>query len=219
MSEEGMQAPRFIVVEGPIGVGKTTLVKRLASRHGSQMLLEKPQENPFLKRFYQDGQNAALPTQLFFLFQRAAQFSDLRQQDLFARNIVADFMLEKDWLFAHVTLRTEELDLYKQVYERVGMDAPRPDLVVYLQAPVPALMQRIQRRGKPEERHITTDYLGQLSDAYTRFFTSYDRTPLLIINTAQINLADNELHMSHILERIDAHRHGRSFYNPVAELI
>ena len=219
MSEEGMQAPRFIVVEGPIGVGKTTLVKRLASRHGSQMLLEKPQENPFLKRFYQDGQNAALPTQLFFLFQRAAQFSELRQQDLFARNIVSDFMLEKDWLFAHVTLRPDELDLYRQVYKRVGMDAPRPDLVVYLQAPVPALMQRIQRRGKPEERHITTDYLGQLSDAYTRFFTSYDRTPLLIINTAQINLADNEQHMSHILERIDAHRQGRSFYNPVAELI
>ena len=219
MSEEGMQAPRFIVVEGPIGVGKTTLVKRLASRHGSQMLLEKPQENPFLKRFYQDGQNAALPTQLFFLFQRAAQFSELRQQDLFARNIVSDFMLEKDWLFAHVTLRPDELDLYRQVYERVGMDAPRPDLVVYLQAPVPALMQRIQRRGKPEERHITTDYLGQLSDAYTRFFTSYDRTPLLIINTAQINLADNEQHMSHILERIDGHRHGRGYYNPVGELI
>ena len=219
MSEQSRHPPRFIVIEGPIGVGKTTLVKQLATRHGSQVLLEKPQENPFLKRFYHDGQNAALPTQLFFLFQRAAQFSELRQQDLFARNIVSDFMLEKDWLFAHVTLGPEELNLYKQVYERVGMDAPRPDLVVYLQAPVTTLIQRIQRRGKPEERHITTDYLSELSDAYTRFFTSYDKTPLLIINTAQVNLADNEQHLHHILERIDAHRHGRSFYNPVAELI
>ncbi|MGD9254489.1 MAG: deoxynucleoside kinase [Chromatiales bacterium] len=219
MPEQNKQQPRFIVIEGPIGVGKTTLVKQLATRHGSQVLLEKPQDNPFLKRFYNEGQNAALPTQLFFLFQRAAQFSELRQQDLFARNIVADFMLEKDWLFAHVTLGPEELNLYKQVYERVGMDAPRPDLVVYLQAPVTTLIQRIQRRGKPEERNITTDYLSQLSDAYTRFFTSYDKTPLLIINTAQVNLADNEQHLHHILARIDAHRHGRSFYNPVAELI
>ena len=128
-------------------------------------------------------------------------------------------MLEKDWLFAHVTLRPEELDLYKQVYSRVGMDAPSPDLVVYLQAPVPALMQRIQRRGKPEERFITSEYLQRLSDAYTEFFTRYDRTPLLIINTAQVNLADNERHLNDILERIDQHRHGRSFYNPVAELI
>jgi deoxyadenosine/deoxycytidine kinase len=219
MPERSNRDARFIVVEGPIGVGKTTLVRRLAERHGSQTLLEQPQENPFLKRFYSEGQSAALPTQLFFLFQRAAQYSDLRQQDLFTSNIVADFMLEKDWLFAHVTLRPEELALYKQVYERVGLDAPRPDLVVYLQAPVTTLMQRIQRRGKPEERHITTDYLNQLSDAYARYFTSYDRTPLLIINTSQVNLADNQLHLEDILERIEGHRQGRSFYNPVAELL
>lgn len=210
---------RFIVVEGPIGVGKTTLVKRLAERYRSQMLLEQPQENPFLKRYYSEGDSAALPTQLFFLFQRAAQFSEVRQQDLFANNIVSDFMLEKDWLFAHVTLRSEELDLYKQVYSRVGMDAPRPDLVVYLQAPVTTLQQRIQRRGKPEERFISSDYLHRLSDAYTEFFTSYDKTPLLIINTSQVNLAENEHHLNDVLERIDQHRHGRSFYNPVAELL
>ncbi|MEJ2321777.1 MAG: deoxynucleoside kinase [Gammaproteobacteria bacterium] len=219
MPDPGDRDTRFIVVEGPIGVGKTTLVKRFAERHGSQMLLEQPQENPFLKRFYSEGQSAALPTQLFFLFQRAAQYADLRQQDLFATNVVADFMLEKDSLFAHVTLRPEELELYKQVSARVGLDAPSPDLVVYLQAPVTTLMQRIQRRGKPEERHITPDYLRQLSDAYTRFFTSYDRTPLLIINTSQVNLAANEQHLRDILERIESHRQGRSFYNPVAELL
>ena len=219
MPDPGGSDTRFIVVEGPIGVGKTTLVKRLAECNGSQMLLEQPQENPFLRRFYSEGQSAALPTQLFFLFQRATQYSDLRQQDLFATNLVADFMLEKDSLFAQVTLRPEELELYKQVYARVGLDAPTPDLVVYLQAPVTTLMQRIQGRGKPEERHITPDYLRQLSDAYASFFTSYDRTPLLIINTSQINLADNEQHLQDILERIDNHRQGRSFYNPVAELL
>lgn len=219
MPDPGGSDTRFIVVEGPIGVGKTTLVKRLAECNGSQMLLEQPQENPFLRRFYSEGQSAALPTQLFFLFQRATQYSDLRQQDLFATNLVADFMLEKDSLFAQVTLRLEELELYKQVYARVGLDAPTPDLVVYLQAPVTTLMQRIQGRGKPEERHITPDYLRQLSDAYASFFTSYDRTPLLIINTSQINLANNEQHLQDILERIDNHRQGRSFYNPVAELL
>ena len=212
-------ATRFIVVEGPIGVGKTTLVQQIANRHGSRMMLEQPGENPFLKRFYQEGQSAAFPTQLFFLFQRAAQFSELSQKDLFSSNIVSDFMLEKDWLFAHVTLQAEELTLYKQVYERVGLDAPRPDLVVYLQAPVNTLLQRIQRRGKREEKNISADYLKRLSEAYTEFFTSYDKTPLLIINTSQINLVDNKQHASDILDRIDAHLHGRSFFNPVDELL
>lgn len=206
--------PDFLVVEGPIGVGKTSLVTRLAERLGHAPLLEAADENPFLPRFYREGRRAAFPTQLFFLFQRMRQLESLRQGDLFQRRLIADYMLEKDRLFASVTLDPDELRLYDQVYERIATAAPVPDLVVYLQAPVEVLITRVRRRDRPLERTLTADYLRQLSDAYTRFFTRYDRSPLLIINAAVINPVEREDDFEMLVERILAHRSGRAFFNP-----
>ena len=206
--------PHFLVVEGPVGVGKTSLVTRLAERLGYIPLLEAAEENPFLPRFYREGRRAAFPTQLFFLFQRIRQVESLRQGDLFQRRVVADFLLEKDRLFASVTLDRDELRLYDDVYERMVTEAPAPDLVVYLQAPVEVLITRVRRRDRPDERTITADYLRQLSDAYTRFFTHYDRSPLLIINAATINPVARADDFELLVERILAHRSGRAFFNP-----
>lgn len=210
---------RYIVVEGPIGVGKTSFVNRLAKHLEYDTLLEQPDDNPFLKRFYHEGASAAFPTQLFFLFQRAQQLAKLRQDDLFRPQLISDFMLEKDRLFAQVTLDHDELALYHQVFDKVQPDAPSPDLVVYLQAPVDVLMQRIRRRGRSEERAITPSYLTRLSDAYTRFFAAYDRSPLLIINVAEINPLDRDSDFEVMLNEIRRHRSGRAFYNPSPVLI
>lgn len=207
-------APPYLVVEGPIGVGKTSLVRRLAERLRSVPLLEAAEDNPFLSRFYREGRSAALPTQLFFLFQRARQLEALRQGDLFRRRVVADFMLEKDRLFAQVTLDADELRLYDEVYQRLAPDAPAPDLVVYLQAPVETLITRVRRRDRRDERTMTGDYLRALSDAYTRFFTHYDRSPLLIINAKDINPIESDSDFELLVERILSHRSGRGFFNP-----
>ncbi len=185
-------APGFIVVEGPIGVGKTTLARRLAASFGCDLLLEGADENPFLERFYRDPRSAALQTQLFFLFQRAEQLRGLRQGDMFRPVHVADYLMEKDRLFAELTLDEEEFRLYEQVYAHVTLDAPTPDLVIYLQAPVEVLLQRIAERGRAYERPMAADYLQRLSDRYTEFFHHYDASPLLIVNAAAIDFAHNE---------------------------
>lgn len=206
--------PRYIVVEGPIGVGKTSLARRLAESFGSELLLEQAEENPFLERFYRDPRGAALPTQLFFLFQRARQIQALRQGDMFRPVRVADFLVEKDRLFARLTLDDEELRLYDQVYERLTIEAPKPDLVIYLQAPVEVLQERIARRGIPYERHMDSDYLQRLVDAYTHFFYHYDAAPLLIVNAAEIDLVGREEDYTLLLERVRAIRRGRHYFNP-----
>ena len=206
--------PGYLVVEGPIGVGKTSLVKRLAEHLGYSQVLEAAEENPFLSRFYREGGSAAFPTQLFFLFQRIRQIDSVRQGDLFRGRVVADFMLEKDRLFAEVTLDRDEMRLYDEIYHRMAGETPVPDLVVYLQAPVEVLVTRIRRRDRPDERQITADYLRRLSDAYTAFFTRYDRSPLLIINAATINPVDRDEDFELLLRRILSHRGGRSFFNP-----
>ena len=209
----------YVVVEGPIGVGKTSLVRRIAEHLGNDVLLEQPEENPFLKRFYSHGNSAALPTQLFFLLQRSRQLESLRHDDMFRPRVVSDFMLEKDRLFAEVTLDADELALYRQVYERVELDAPSPDLIVYLQAPVDVLIERIRRRGKPEERYLSGEYLARLSDAYTRFFCHYDRSPLLIVNAAEINPVDRDDDFELLMRQIEKHQSGRAFFNPIPGLI
>jgi deoxyadenosine/deoxycytidine kinase len=211
--------PGYIVVEGPIGVGKTSLARRLAESFESDLLLEGADENPFIERFYDDPRAGALPTQLFFLFQRARQMAAMRQADMFQPVRVSDFLIEKDRLFAELTLDPEELKLYEQVYTHVTVDAPVPDLVIYLQAPVDILMKRIARRGISYERRIDADYLQRLSDAYARMFLYYEASPLLIVNAAHINLVDSEADYSALLEQIYTMRKGVQYFNPMSEAI
>lgn len=211
---EGRTLPRFVAVEGNIGVGKTTLAKRLASTFNYQTLLEAAEENPFLERFYLDRKRNALPTQLYFLFQRSQQFRELRQGDMFSPLRVADFLLNKDPLFARVTLDDDEFNLYKKVYDQLIIDAPKPDLVVYLQAPVETLMKRVKQRGVVAEQRIDLEYLQQLNEAYTQLFHYYSDTPLLIVNAADIDLANNTEHYRELVEYMLTIRNGRHYYNP-----
>lgn len=206
--------PDFIVVEGPIGVGKTTLAKKLAETLNTDLLLEQAEENPFLPRFYADPKAAALPTQLFFLFQRAKQLESLRQADMFQPVHVSDFLIEKDKLFASVTLDDEELALYHQVYDRLTLNVPKPDLVIYLQAPVDDLLRRIGERGRDVERLIKREYLKKISDAYVEFFYYYSGSPLLIVNTEDFNFSSNDNNYDRLLEHINQLPPGRHFFNP-----
>jgi len=215
----GGRQPGYIVVEGPIGVGKTSLARRLAESFESDLLLEGADENPFLERFYEDPRAGALPAQLFFLFQRARQMERMRQADLFQPVRVSDFLIEKDRLFAELTLDAEELKLYDQVYQHVTVDAPVPDLVIYLQAPVDVLLKRIARRGIAYERRIDADYLRRLSESYARMFLHYDVAPLLIVNAAHINLVDNESDFQALLEQIHATGKGTQYFNPMSAAI
>lgn len=211
---EGRTLPRFVAVEGNIGVGKTTLAKRLASTFNYQTLLEEAENNPFLERFYLDRRHNALPTQLHFLFQRSQQFKELRQDDMFSPLRVADFLLEKDPLFARVTLSDDEYNLYRKVYDQLINDVPTPDLVVYLQAPIDVLMKRVKQRGIAAEQRIDQDYLQQLNEAYTQFFHYYNDAPLLIVNAADIDLANNPQHYRTLVEYMLTIRNGRHYYNP-----
>ncbi|MEW8205715.1 MAG: deoxynucleoside kinase [Candidatus Thiodiazotropha taylori] len=212
------EMPRFLVVEGPIGVGKTSLVRRLANHFQSEMLLEGAEENPFLQRFYENPREAALPAQLFFLFQRSRQWNGLVQDDLFRQQLIADFMLEKDRLFAQINLDQDELALYEQVYQQLTLQAPPPDLVVYLQAPVETLMKRIRKRARPQEKTIEADYLKKLCDAYTDFFYYYDRSPLLIINAAEINPLERQRDFDLLIEHISSEGPDRRYLNPTLSL-
>jgi deoxyguanosine kinase len=211
--------PDYIVVEGPIGVGKTSLARRLAESFETDLLLEGAAENPFLERFYRDPRSGALPAQLFFLFQRARQIEDMRQSDMFRPVRVADFLLEKDRLFAELTLDADELQLYNQVYEHVTLDAPAPDLVIYLQAPEDVLLKRIAKRGIRYERMIDAAYLRNLSEAYARMFLNYDAAPVLIVNAEHINLVDNDRDYEALLEQIHVTRQGKHYFNPLSTVL
>lgn len=211
--------PEYIVIEGPIGVGKTSLARRLSETFGSELLLEGADQNPFLERFYTDPRNTALQTQLFFLLQRAQQMQDLRQGDIFSPVRVADFLLEKDRLFAQLTLDQDELRLYEQVYQHLTLDAPRPDLVIYLQAPVAVLEERIRQRGIPAEQRITRDYLQGVVDAYARLFHYYSVAPLLIVNAAEIDPLANDADFNALLDRVRSIKSGRHYFNPLPSLL
>lgn len=206
--------PSYIAIEGPIGIGKTTLAKRLADSFNYETLLEEAETNPFLERFYQDRCSNALPTQLYFLFQRMRKLQDLRQGDIFQQVRISDFLIEKDPLFARITLDNDEYRLYQTVYDNIIEDLPKPDLVIYLQAPTETLYERVQRRGNIIERPIEQSYLQQLNDAYTQFFYHYDDSPLLIVNTSEINLADGDLDYHNLVKYILQTKTGRHYYNP-----
>lgn len=208
------ETPGFIVIEGPIGVGKTTLANRLSASFGGDLLLEAADENPFMEKFYEHPAAAALPTQLFFLLQRARQLDAMKQEDMFNPVRVADFLIEKDRLFAELTLDADELDLYEQVYENLTIDVPQPDLVVYLQAPVEVLLERIQKRGLKHERYIESAYLQRLCDSYVRFFYQYNNAPLLIVNAADIDFANNDVDYQLLHKQITEVQTGRHYFNP-----
>jgi len=207
---------RYIVIEGPIGVGKTSLAKKLAASLSADVLLEEVYENPFLERFYRDGQSAALPAQMFFLFARARQIEDLRQADMFANVRVSDYLFSKDQLFAELNLSADELNLYNQVTSSLDIEAPVPDLVIYLQSSVDALLERIARRGILFERAIDRRYLERVTEAYARFSHAYNDGPLLIVNASQIDPINNEADYAQLFQQIERTTGGRHFFNPVA---
>jgi deoxyadenosine/deoxycytidine kinase len=202
------------VVEGPIGCGKTTLAKMLADQFPVDYLSEKAESNPFLPRFYQDARRYALPTQLFFLFQRASQIKDLNQRDMFAKPIVADFFLEKDPIFARLNLDDEEYALYHQIYQHLHLNAPKPDLVIYLQTPLDALVERIEERNVGYEQDMPREYLERLSDAYSAYFHNYDTSPVLIVNNEKLNILKNPSALKLLINRIGQIKGQREFFNP-----
>lgn len=211
-----MNPLRHVVIEGPIGVGKTTLARRLADAMDADLLLEQPQDNPFLARYYQDPRHAALPAQLFFLFQRVQQLQGLAQPGLFHSARVCDYLFDKDRLFAELTLDAEEFELYQKISQRLPVAPPAPDLVVYLQAPVEVLLRRIAQRGIAYEQHITAAYLRRIMDAYTRLFHGYTAAPLLIVNAAQMDPIHNDAHFHLLLAHMRQAGPGRHYFNPGA---
>lgn len=204
---------RYVVIEGPIGAGKTSLARIMSERCGATPMLEQPETNPFLPRFYQDAARYALPTQLYFLFQRLNQVRELGQPDLFRRLTVADFMLEKDPLFARLTLTDDEWKLYLQIYSQLKPQAPVPDLVIYLQASPETLIERVRRRSAAYEKGISDEYLARLSETYMRFFHQYAASPLLIVNSENLNFVDSPADFDLLLERINAMRGPREFFS------
>lgn len=206
---------KYIVVEGPIGVGKTSLAQRLADAFGSSLLLEQVEDNPFLERFYQNPREAALSTQLYFLLRRTKQLQEFKQEDIFSPVHVADFLIEKDRLFAQITLNASEYELYEQVYSHLTIDAPKPDLVVYLQAPVEVLIQRIRKRGRGYERLVEASYLEQLNDAYAKFFYDYEDAPCLIVNASEIDFINNNRDYEQLFNEILNTDAGKRYFNPL----
>lgn len=214
MSVKPKAPPRYVVVEGTIGVGKTSLAKRLAESFNASLVLEGAEDNPFLERFYRNPQQGALPAQLFFLFQRAKQLEILNQQDLFTATHVADYLFDKDRLFAGVNLDVDELALYEKVYSRFSLDVPTPDLVIYLQAPTDVLLERIARRGIDYEQQIERAYLEKLNAAYASFFHDYRAAPLLIVNAAQADFINREQDYQQLLTELQRLQPGRQYFNP-----
>ena len=204
---------RYLVVEGPIGAGKTSLARRLASRFTADLLLELPEENPFLARFYQDMARFALPTQLFFLFQRARLLEPLAQPDMFGRPVIGDFLLDKDPLFARITLSADEMALYQKIYDALRPRSPSPDLVVYLQAQPATLIERVRRRAKAYEKPVSEEYLALLAESYARFFYHYNAAPVLIVNSDNLNFVERDADFELLVSRLRGMRSRREFFN------
>ena len=212
-------ASKYIVIEGPIGVGKTSLANKLSLEWDAELILENVDDNPFLSKFYKNQREVSLQTQLYFLLTRTRQVQSFKQQDIFAKTRVSDFMLQKDRLFAQVTLSNEEYDLYDQLYSYMTVDIPKPDLLIYLQAPIEVLIKRIKKRGRNFEKYITSSYLEKLNSMYLKFFNSYDSSPLLIVNAEDIDFVNNEINYKNLLDKIYSIEKGKHYFNPLASII
>ena len=210
---------KYIVIEGPIGVGKTSLSNKLALEWDAELILENVDDNPFLSKFYKNPREVSLQTQLYFLLTRTRQVQSFKQQDIFSQTRVSDFMLQKDRLFAQVTLNNEEYDLYDQLYSYMAVDIPKPDLLIYLQAPANVLMKRIKKRGRNFEKYINTEYLERLNSMYLKFFSTYDGSPLLIVNAEDIDFVNTAIDYKNLLDKIYSIDKGRHYFNPLASII
>ena len=210
---------KYIIIEGPIGVGKTSLSNKLALEWDADLVLENIDDNPFLSKFYKNPREVSLQTQLYFLLTRTRQVQAFKQQDIFSNTRVSDFMLQKDRLFAQVTLNNEEYDLYDQLYSYMTVDIPKPDLIIYLQAPVSTLMKRIKKRGRDFEKYIDTEYLERLNAMYLKFFNTYNASPLLTINAEDIDFVNNKNDYKNLLDKIYSIDKGRHYFNPLASII
>ena len=210
---------KYVVIEGPIGVGKTSLSNKLALEWDAELILENVDDNPFLTKFYKNPREVSLQTQLYFLLTRTRQVQGFKQQDIFSKTRVSDFMLQKDRLFAQVTLNNEEYDLYDQLYSYMTVDIPTPDLLIYLQAPINILMKRIKKRGRDFEKYINNQYLERLNSMYLKFFNNYNASPLLIVNAEDIDFVNNESDYKNLLEKIYSIEKGKHYFNPLASII
>ena len=210
---------KYIIIEGPIGVGKTSLSNKLALEWDADLVLENVDDNPFLSKFYKNPREVSLQTQLYFLLTRTRQVQAFKQQDIFSNTRVSDFMLQKDRLFAQVTLNNEEYDLYDQLYSYMAVDIPKPDLIIYLQAPINTLIKRIKKRGRDFEKYIDAEYLERLNAMYLKFFNTYNASPLLIVNAEDIDFINNENDYKNLLDKIYSIEKGRHYFNPLASII
>lgn len=212
--DTGLERFRHIAIEGPIGVGKSSLARRLAAHLGAETMMEQAGENPFLERFYADQPGYAFQTQVFFLFQRLRQVRSLAQPGMFSQAVVSDFVFAKDALFARLNLSDEEYGLYSQMYGQVAPQVPQPDLVIWLQAPTDTLLQRIRRRAIAMEQRIAPEYLARLADAYAAYFEGFDAAPVLAVNTEHFNPIEREADWRALLDRLSGFRGPREFYDP-----
>lgn len=206
---------RYIAVEGPIGVGKTALARRLATEFGSRLLLEQVEENPFLRRFYEEPDRHAFQTQLFFLLERYRQQCELGQLDLFTQGTVADYLFAKDNIFASVTLNPDEFQLYQQIFQLLGQRLPQPDLVIYLEARTDVLLRRLRKRDREFERNIRPEYLERLTEAFRDYFHHYTEAPLLVINCSDIDFVEHGGDLADLIKEIRGMKQGVQHYIPL----
>jgi deoxyadenosine/deoxycytidine kinase len=209
------KAPRYIAIEGPIGVGKSSLAKLLAQKFGSRLVKEEVAHNPFLERFYENPKKYAFQTQLYFLLSRYRQQKELAQGDLFESGVVCDYILAKDKIFALINLEDDEVSLYESIYKLLVSTLPKPDLVIYLQARPEVLLSRVRKRGIAYERNISLDYLKTLSDAYNEYFFHYNETPLLVVNTSEIDFVESTRDLEHLVREVKSVKRGMHHYIPL----
>ena len=209
------KTPRYLAIEGPIGVGKSSLAKILAQKYASRLVKEEVAGNPFLERFYENPRKFAFQTQLFFLLSRYRQQRELAQGDLFEAGLVCDYILAKDKIFALINLEDDEVSLYESVYKLLVSTLPKPDLVIYLQARPEVLLSRVRKRGIAYERNISLDYLRTLSDAYNEYFFHYNETPLLVVNTSEIDFVESPRDLEHLVREVKSVKRGTQHYIPL----